>query len=119
MNTQPNRRAIIGAIATAPAAAIPMFAPASETDPIFALIERHRRAARAFEDAASMADEIEADSSIDALGEAESAAMEALLSTAPRTAAGVRAALQYLADFDEDFLPVFVKTLVAAPALAS
>ena len=79
-------------------------------DPIFALIERHRGATRAFSAAVSNKDKVQAahwpwsdaperiaaDAQYDAASDARHEAIEDLLSTQPTTIAGVAAVLDYV-----------------------
>src|SRR5215472_10564704 len=79
-------------------------------DPIFALIQRHRAATRAFSAAVSNKDKVEevhwpwsdaperiaADAQYDAASDAWQEAIEELLSTEPTTIAGVAAVLDYV-----------------------
>jgi hypothetical protein len=79
-------------------------------DPIFALIERHRAATRAFAAAVSNKDKVQeahwpwsdaperiaADAQYDAASDARQEAIEDLLSTEPTTFAGVAAVLDYV-----------------------
>jgi len=79
-------------------------------DPIFALIERHRGAARTFSAAVSNKDKVQAahwpwsdaperiaaDAQYDAASDARHEAIEDLLSTQPTTIAGVAAVLDYV-----------------------
>jgi len=128
--TNPSRRlflrsgsavAVFGALATA---------AASEADPIFAAIERHKKAFSDYGDACKLTDTVAArnegreitandEATFDAFSEAEEAALDDLLTLAPITRAGARAALEYIADMDADECLVgFAATLLKSPVLA-
>jgi hypothetical protein len=125
------RRAALGALASA--LAIPKIgAMAALPDPIFAAIERHSAAWRAVERLSPAIDVVaamregreitQADWGASEHGSAmEEQALDTLLNTAPTTAAGVRAALQYLLGYDDGRLPdnigQFLVTVLKSPLL--
>jgi hypothetical protein len=123
------RRAALGALASA--LAIPKIAAmAALPDPIFAAIERHRSTWAAVEAMAPIVDEVaamrkgrkvtqadwEASERASAMDEQ---ALNLLLNTAPTTAAGMRAAIQYLFGYDDGRLPEnigqFLVSLLKSP----
>jgi hypothetical protein len=118
----------IGALAVT---AIPALADAEEPDPVFAQIERHRRAAARFEEAVGLMDKPDdqispADQAeFDRVSEEEESAMAEFLDPPPTTPAGLIAAIQYLAEPDvgmrlglqQDFENPFV-ALARSPVLA-
>jgi hypothetical protein len=99
-------------------------------DPIFAAIERHRAAEAAFVATLNPADNIVAKehgrkvtrADLDARNAAqadEDDILDELLATAPVSPAGMRAALEYLIDYDEGYhLATFAPTLLKSPLLA-
>jgi len=113
--------AVFGALATA---------AASEADPIFAAIERHKKAFSDYEGACKLTDTVAArndgreitandEAEFEAASEAEEAALDDLLTLAPITRAGARAALEYIGDMDADECLVgFAETLRNSPVLA-
>jgi hypothetical protein len=130
----------IGALAQAAAAAplaSPIFglreqaaySPTPGDDPIFAAIKRHADAWYALwrhEDVIEKAifdrPMTETERALaDAVSAEEDEALEALLGTAPTTAAGVRAALEHIQRFDETGLPdnlaAFLEALLRSPVL--
>jgi hypothetical protein len=124
------RRAALGALAGALATpTITLFA-AALPDPIFAAIERHKAAwaavgamTRAVDEVAAIREGREitqADWDASERGSAmEEHALNAILNTAPTTAPGMRAAIQYLVGYDDGRLPdnigKFLVTLLKSP----
>jgi hypothetical protein len=132
-----NRRAVLGAVLVAGAAtaaiALPaMASPAVATDPILALIERHKLAWARFSDTCNLTDEVrakeegrevtEADElAYDTANAAEKAMMAELMDTPPVTAAGAVAILHYLIKLNDggwgtDVAP-YLSTLLRSPIL--
>jgi hypothetical protein len=127
-----NRRAVLGAILAGGAAvALPaMASPAVATDPIFALIERHKLAWARFGDTCNLTDEVQAESegreitaadelAYETANDAEHALMDELMDTPPVTAAGAVAILQYLIKMNDkgwgaDVAP-YLPTLLRSP----
>lgn len=103
MHSHMNRRAMLAGVATAavvmPAAALPM------PDPIFAAIERHKRAYAAH---GAADDAVCSEAAFDALCREDRAARRALLRIKPTTVAGAAALLRYAWEFSiqpgEEFL---------------
>jgi hypothetical protein len=99
-----SRRAALGALATAPALALPAAMAAEPVDPVFAAIERHRVAKAALVLAGSRTAYVikAAKEDEDAEQEASDAEEEALveLVSAPTTLAGVKVMLEYVAQID-------------------
>ena len=105
-------RAVLGAIlagsAATAAAALPAMASAAvATDPIFALIERHRPPGRVWAEACNLTDEVQAEEegrevteadelAYDTANAAEQALFDELMDTPPVTTAGAAAILRYL-----------------------
>jgi hypothetical protein len=90
-----------------------------EDDPIFAVIDRHRAA-----NAARNAIDGDVDPKADGLASiAEKEAIEDLITTAPKTILGLRAAIEYLAHYDSGCEPTasgrFIKALLKSPVLAA
>jgi hypothetical protein len=114
-------RAALGTLASVPAIALPAVAISAPVDPIFAAIERHRVACRAF---VAAADRVEWHfSAMEAENKAEQDARGAILSTVPMTLAGMGAMLRYLADVRELFGPEeelkeFAASLARSPVFA-
>lgn len=124
------RRAFLScAVATS---VLPVAAVARATDPIFAVIERHRSPYKEFVDASLAADEVkaerdgrevthEAEDRLDAAIIADTEAAELLVSTSPTTMAGIAAAVTWLLEYDEGFIPDtssrFLQTLATSPLL--
>lgn len=129
----PSRRAILSA---APAAAIgltaiPILALAS-VDPVFALIERHRKTHEVFGDACHLTDEVAAELEgrvvtdadqdfYNLAGEADEDAFEALLDCVPQTTAGVSAELEYLRLLLREYehVELALANIAKSPALAN
>jgi hypothetical protein len=93
-------------------------------DPIFAAIECHRAAATANNLAQSRADDCKSKANkslADRTSDADSAAMLALIATAPTTIEGLRAGLEYVAanDFEGNDLPAFIQTVLQSRPLAN
>jgi hypothetical protein len=98
-------------------------------DPIFAAIEHHRAAEAAFVATLNPADDVFAkehgrevtQADLDARDAAQSAGddvLDELLATVPVSAAGARAALGYLIDYDDgDHLAAFAPALLKSPLL--
>ena len=101
--TTTTRRAALGALASVSALAMPAVATAEPVDPIFAAIERHRAAWKLVMDAMDVRDTDprpyeEVDKLIDE-------AKETLMTTAPLTLGGVKAAIAYFVEWDRDVMP--------------
>lgn len=103
------------AVATA-AAALPAAALAQPTDPIFAVIERHRAAFKEFADASLATDEVKAEREgravtqaaedrLNAASDFQEKIAEELSLTAPTTMAGLAAAIAWLFEYDEGCIP--------------
>jgi hypothetical protein len=127
-----SRRTTLCGLAAAPLAAIIGAAPAlAADDPIFAAIERHKAAEAAFIATLDPTDEVlateqgrettQADREAhEAASAASDAATDDLLATVPVSAAGARAALEYLIGFDDGYhLGDFAPTLLKSPLLAA
>lgn len=118
---------VFGALSQAAAVAV------TDDDPIFTAIDRHRFAWRALSQAndgicpvlakehdrkVSKADQV----LYAAADKEESEALDALLGTAPTSKAGIRAAIEYLSEFDvtgfPDNLAAFHVSLLRSPVLA-
>ena len=98
MTTQSTRRCVLAGIAAVPAVSLPVLAPPTESDPIFALIEAHRAAHAEYDRAyrEGITDEREADMTRLRYAAYDLAAR--LVSTLPTTVAGVGALLAYYAE---------------------
>jgi len=118
------RRTIIGAAATAVVAS-PIISVA-DTDPILAIIDRHRAALAELTAASIATDEVkasnegrevapDADARLEVAADADFELRELLASTAPTTMAGLAAAISWLMEYDEGCLPEtsgrFLRTL--------
>ncbi|PPD16941.1 MAG: hypothetical protein CTY30_07995 [Methylocystis sp.] len=118
---------VFGALAQAAGAA------PTQGDPIFAALERHKAAERAFIRTCDLTDEVRAadegrevteadEAAWDSARELEEAALQALVDTAPTSKAGARAAIEWLAHYDRgcDLRHVgqFAMTLLRSPVLA-
>jgi hypothetical protein len=128
----PTRRAALSALAGIPALAIlPAAARAAPTavDPIFAAIKRHKIAEAAYVATLNPIDEVQAreqgreitqdnrDAYV-AAGQASEDILAELLTTVPLSAAGARAALEYLIGYDDGYhLAAFAPTLLKSPLL--
>jgi hypothetical protein len=117
MKTKLSRRAALAGLALAPTAGLAA-TTTTEVDPIFAVIEKHREAWKAFAGAASAAGDleealvlrgerrdesppyVEAQARADGLGEVAEQLKEALLETTPTTLAGALAVIRYVNGFD-------------------
>ncbi len=118
-------------LASAPVAAVMVGRRKASSDPIFAAIERHKAAEKAFADTINGQDEqhaaqhgrevTQADVDRHEAAEAEEQeAMEALLETVPLTPAGARAAVAYLTEIQDGYhLASFTPALLKSPALAA
>jgi hypothetical protein len=96
MTTITSRRAILAGAATLPALAVPTAVAASaEPDPIFAAIERSRRAEADFGAA-------EGDNALDHFGEIAYREFVALIAMTPATPAGCAALLRYIEKRQEE-----------------
>jgi hypothetical protein len=102
-------------------------------DPIFAAIERHKEAWRAFDTACSRTDNVVAEEEGREVTEADEAAwsasnafeeevFEALVTLPPETVAGMRAVIEYFVDFELDIIQggpaKFLSALLQSPLLA-
>jgi len=119
------RRAIIGATATSVIVASPIISVAG-TDPILAIIDRHRAALAELTAASIATDEVKASNEgrevapdaydrLEVATDADFELRELLASTAPTTMAGLAAAISWLMEYDEGCLPEtsgrFLRTL--------
>jgi len=133
--TVTSRRAVVAGLAAASSDALPAIADSIpvDADPIFAAIERHKAAERAFLVTCDLTDEVRAEregrevteadeASRESAREVEEAALQALIETAPTSKAGARAAIEWLAYYDRGCAPrhvgQFAMTLLMAPVLA-
>jgi hypothetical protein len=130
----PSRRAMLAGLAAAPVAGLPVSAGVvAEADPIFAAVERHKAAWRAFLPTCDLTDEVlaeqqgrvvtEADEAThEAAGDAEIEALEALIEAPPTTKTGTRAAIEWLLEYNPGCEPRdvgrFGATLLRSPVLA-
>jgi len=84
----------------------------TETDPIFAAIERHKEAYKAFYKHDDLTPEEAAE---------ETVAYEQLMATVPTSTAGILAVLEWLIRYDAGMVPEasgkFLPTLLKSPAL--
>jgi hypothetical protein len=131
MTNKQTRRAIMAGAAALPALAAPAFA--FEPDPIFAIIDAHKRARAeniaAGKEASRRAEQLRkegvpfrkilkiCDSISDHAADADNAAMAAFLRCEPTTSAGLAAWLAYVADAESDYPDG--DTLLAAITTAS
>lgn len=105
----------------------------TDDDPIFAALERHNAAERAFIRTCDLTDEVRAEeegrivtvadeAAKDSAREVEEAALQALIDTAPTSKAGARAAIEWLAHYDRGcelrHVGQFAMTLLRSPVLA-
>lgn len=119
--------AVFGALTQA--SAVP-----ADADPIFAAIERHKAAERAFLVTCNLTDEVQAEregrvvtdadeAAWDSARDVEEAALQALIETAPTSKAGARAAIEWLAHYDRGYafrhVGQFAMTLLRSPVLAN
>ena len=127
-----SRRAFL---ASAPAAALFVGPLAiAGVDPIFAAIERHKEAFRIFADACTLIDKVAArndgrqiteadESAYDAASLAEEKALDGLFEKLPTTREGLRAAIEWLAEYDRGGIPEtsgeFLAALLKSPLLAA
>ncbi len=127
-----SRRACLGALASIPALAIPAAVTAEPTDPILALIARHKLARARFSETCNLTDEVRAreegrevtaadDRAYETTSDAEQAAMRELKDTPPLTAAGAVAVLHYLVELNDrgwgpEITPYFA-TLLRSPIM--
>jgi hypothetical protein len=131
MKTHISRRALAAGLALAPIAGFPGIAGAvTIDDPVFAAIEMHKAAHRAFEDACILTDEVVAEKEGREVTEvdealrsrcsiAEDQARFDLAHTVPTTRAGAQAALEHLiAHRAEEDISYFARTLVESAVLA-
>ncbi|MGJ0535561.1 hypothetical protein [Methylocystis sp.] len=133
--TVTTRRAVVAGLAAAPVAGLPAIASEipADADPIFAALERHKAAERAFIRTCDLTDEARAEqegrevteadeAAWDSAREVEEAALQALIDTAPTSKAGARAAIDWLADYDRGcalrHVGQFAMTLLHSPVLA-
>jgi len=130
LGDDPSRRLFLAA-GSASAVFGALSAAAQECDSIFAAIERHKTAARAFEAACSLVDDVAAEeegrkvtaedeAAHVAARDADEAALFAMLSTVPTSRSGARAVIQYVASIDwhGEKLRALAASLAASPALA-
>jgi hypothetical protein len=102
-------------------------------DPIFAAIERHKELFAIFTGTCDRADEVKAKREGREVTEADEAALEAacdaemdaaaeLVAIPPTTVAGMRAAIEYIVEYDKGCVPhscaQFLATLLESPLLA-
>jgi len=110
--TDLSRRSILKGIPVAAVATCTVLPVVAQTDPIFAAIERHKEAYKAFYKCEDMTPEEIAE---------EDAACEQLLTTVPTSKEGIRAALEWLVKYDTGMIPdtsgKFLPTLLKSPAL--
>ncbi len=119
--------AVFGALAQAAGAA------PTQGDPIFAALERHKAAERAFIRTCDLTDRVRAEQEGREVTEAdeaawdlargvEEAAVQALIETAPTSKAGARAAIEWLAYYDRGYefrhVGQFAMTPLLSPVLA-
>jgi hypothetical protein len=115
-----SRRAALVGLALAPPTGLA--ATTTEVDPIFAVIEKHRKAWKAFADAATIAGDLEetlvlggrrqdesppyvdAQARCDALNEVADEVKQTLLETKPTTLAGALAVIRYVNGYNHDEL---------------
>ncbi|ULO22987.1 hypothetical protein [Methylocystis sp. SB2] len=133
--TVTTRRAVVAGLAAAPVAALPAIASEipADSDPIFAALERHKAAERAFIRTCDLTDDVRAEqegrivteadeAAWDSAREVEEAALQTLVDTAPTSKAGARAAIEWLADYDRGYelrhVGQFAMTLLRSPVLA-
>jgi hypothetical protein len=130
-----SRRSALALLGGAVALAVALPVKSCEPpEPIFAAIALHREAARAFDAVIGLSDEVAAqnqgrevteadEAAYVAAHEAEAEARAALVSTAPQTLAGMRAAIEYLAHVERGCVPessgAFLTTLLKSPLLAA
>jgi len=107
-----SRRSILKGVPIAAVATSAVFPTASEVDPIFAAIDRHKEAYKAYFKREDLTDEE---------AEAETLACEELLATVPTSKEGIRAVLEWLVKYDAGMVPEtcgkFLPTLLKSPAL--
>jgi hypothetical protein len=128
MNVTTNRRAILGAVVAAGAAAASVLPAARvaatpalsvEPDPVLALAAKVRAAWERFEEVLIEDDEGERCDEADRLFEAAHAE---LLGTPPTTLAGARTVIAWLVEFDEPNVPEtsgeYLRTLIRSPIFA-
>jgi hypothetical protein len=128
-------RAVFGALtqAVAQTADLTFQAANLPLDPIFAALERHRAAHRAFLPMCDLTDDVRAEregrevtdadwAAYDVASAAETEALETLIDTPPTSKEGARAAIEWLADYDRGCQPShvgqFAMTLLRSPVLA-
>ncbi len=137
-----SRREVFSSIAATPLIAIgasavaagigAMAIPAAASDPIFSLIERHRKADEYYGSVCPLTDNVAARNEgrvmtdrdieiVDAAAEAEGELLDELLTTPPQTIGGVLAILKYLKpiDYDYDHMERALETLVKSPVFAN
>jgi len=107
-----SRRSVLKGMPVAAVAASSALPAIAQADPIFAAIERHKEAHKAYFKHDDLTDE-EAD--------AEVAACEQLLETIPTSKEGIRAALEWLIRYEAGMTPEtcgkYLPTLLKSPAL--
>jgi hypothetical protein len=132
------RAALSGALVTVPGLAAvaalsgPSTAFAANPDPIFAAIERHKKAWRTFSATCDLTDNVlaekegrivtEADEAIyEAASDAEHEARAALFNTPAQTAAGMRAFIEHHIEYDaglmDEVVAAFLASLLQSPVL--
>jgi len=111
--TELSRRSILKSLPVVAVAASAAFPAIAHTDPIFAAIERHKEAHKAYFKHDDLTDEEAA---------AEHAACEELLETIPTSKEGIRAVLEWLITYEAGMAPEacgkFLPTLLKSPVLA-
>jgi hypothetical protein len=129
-----DRRLFLAAGSAAAVFAALRIAPAAEADPVLAAIECHKIAADRHEAACGLTDEVAAEQAgreitianeaeYSAATDAEAAALFAMLSAPPRTAAGARAQIEYVLSFGfgltEEALLTFLEALLRSQLMAA
>jgi len=123
----------VPALAGAAAVAGVSMASAANPDPIFAAIERHKKAWRVFSDCCDLTDNVAAENEGRIVTEADEAAYEAandaeyeardvLFQTPAETVAGVRAFIEHYIEYDagcmDEVTAAFLESLLESPVLA-
>jgi hypothetical protein len=135
VQAKPSRRLFLAAGSAAAVFATVKIAAAESVavDPIFAAVDRHREAWRAFDAACSRTDNVVAEqegrdvtdadeAAYDAANQSEVEAFDAFITLPPATVPGVRAAMTYFIEFETDLIPHagerFVAALLKSPVLS-